>query len=307
MVIFKKLIFAPFFLLVFSLLIYHLAPLLSSYDFIFSLSATTLIQLVNISLLIVISSLLFVLSAALAANWRITVPIILISAVIPLLFIPPVLALILAVTILASLFLSCLSLDNTLKSYLDFKPTKLLGPVIRNLSGLLILSFCLVYFLSTSTIVAQKGFQIPDSLIDTALKMSPTSIPTEQTLSTQPTINSEQITLLKQNPELLKQYGLSSGMLDSLSNPQNLIQTTAQLSNDLIKQTVKEQMQGFIKPYLQFIPIILAVMLFVTLQSFISLVSLFITPVLWLIFLILEKTGYIKFEIEQRQVRKMVI
>lgn len=76
---------------------------------------------------------------------------------------------------------------------------------------------------------------------------------------------------------------------------------------DLIKQQVKDQLQNLIKPYLNFIPAVLALLLFITLQSLTSIMNLLIHPLLWIIFYILEKTGFIKFEIEQRPVKKMVI
>lgn len=76
---------------------------------------------------------------------------------------------------------------------------------------------------------------------------------------------------------------------------------------DLIKQTVKDQIQNLIKPYLNFIPAVLALLLFITLQSLTSIVNLLIHPLLWIIFYVLEKTGFIRFEVEQRLVKKMVV
>jgi len=85
--------------------------------------------------------------------------------------------------------------------------------------------------------------------------------------------------------------------LDSLNNS----------SQDLIKQTVKDQLEGFLKPYLGFIPALLTIILFLTLQSLTSFINLLIYPMLWIIFYIFEKTGFIKFTIEKRPVKKMVI
>lgn len=76
---------------------------------------------------------------------------------------------------------------------------------------------------------------------------------------------------------------------------------------DLIKQTVKDQIQNLIKPYLNIIPAVLALLLFITLQSLTSIMNLLIHPLLWIIFYILEKTGFIKFTEETRLVKKMVI
>lgn len=266
----KKLIFAPLFLIVFALLIYQLNFLLVSYDLIFSLSTATLIQLITISVLFSASCLSFVLFVTLASEWKIILPVGIIASAVPLIFIPSSLALIFAVAVLVSFLLTSLNLDSTLKSYLTFKPFALLGPSIRHLSTLLILSFCLIYFLSASKAVAQNGFQIPDSLIDTALKMSPQT----------PSAQTEQVSidLLKKNP-----------------------------ANDLIKKTVKDQTQNFIKPFLNFIPGILTILLFLTLQSLTSILNLLIYPLLWFLFSILEKIGFVKFEVEQRPVKKLVV
>lgn len=268
MPILKKLAFAPFFLIIFTVLIYQLNPILKSYDFIFSLSVNALVELIILAAFITISCFLFVLFAALAQDWKIMLPIVLLSAAIPLLFLGPGLAIVFAVAIFISFLLTSLSLDSSLKSYLNFQPSALLGPGIRQLSGLLILSICLIYFLSSSKLISQNGFQIPDSLIDTALKMTPMVTSTQQ---------------------------------DSIA------QAPADLTNDLIKQTVKDQIQGFIKPYQSFIPALLAVLLFLTFQSLVSILNLLIYPLLWITFLILEKTGFVRFEVEQRPVRKLVI
>lgn len=295
----KKLAFAPVFLIIFTLFVYRVTPLLASYDFFFSLSINTFLGLLLLSFFISISCFLFVLFATLASDWKMVLPVAFLSALIPMLFMEPALGLVFTVAIFIGLLLTFLSLDNSLKSYLTFKPEALLGPAIRHLSGLLILAFCLVYFLSTSKIIAQAGFQIPDSLIETALKITPLDLSAEQNSPTPelPAISQEQIDLLKQNPELLRQSGLDP---IKAGPPQNLTQ-------DLIKQTVKDQIQSFIKPYINFVPAGLAILLFLTLQSLVSLINLLIYPLLWITFFILEKTGFVKFTEEMRPVKKMII
>ena len=190
----KKLAFAPVFLIIFTLFVYRVTPLLASYDFFFSLSINTFLGLLILSFFISISCFLFVLFTTLASDWKMVLPVAFLSALIPMLFMEPALGLVFTVAIFISFLLTYLSLDSTLKSYLTFKPEALLGPSIRHLSGLLILAFCLVYFLSTSKIIAQAGFQIPDSLIETALKMTPLDLPAEQNSPTQklPAISQEQ-------------------------------------------------------------------------------------------------------------------
>ena len=309
MLILKKLILAPLFLIVFALLIYQLTPFLKSYDFIFSLSLDSLIQFAVVAVLISLSSLLFVLLSTFASSWKISILISAAASILPLLFISPSLAIVFTAGILISAMLTYLSLNEALKSYLNFKPEALLGPAIRHLSGLLIISFCLIYFFSTSKMVAEKGFQIPDSLIETALKMTPLDLATEQNSPTPklPALSQEQIDLLKQNPELLRQSGLDPAILDTLNQPQSKAGSPQNLTQDLIKQTVEDQIQSFIKPYVNFVPAGLAILLFLTLQSLTSLINLLIYPLLWIIFYILEKTGFVKFETEQRPVRKMIV
>ncbi len=285
----KKLIFVPLFLIVFAIFIYQFNPILSSYDFIFSLSLKTLTQLITICALITLSSIVFVLFSAISLNWKFVLPVAVLGSMLPLIFMDTSLAIVLFVGSLIALLLTFLTLDNTMKNYLNFQPTTLFGPSIKHLGGLLILAICLVYFLSSNKIIAQKGFQIPDSLIDTALKFAP-----------QPDQSQSQISI---PPDLLKQYGLDPSILESGKS----LKTVQELGNNLIKQTIKEQIQNTIKPYLGFIPAILAVLLFLTLQSIISIINLFISPLLWIIFKILEKTGFVKFTEELRPVRKMVI
>lgn len=307
MALFKKLIFAPVFLIIFTFLIYSLIKLLGSYDFIFSLSLDHLIQLITITALITASSLFFTLFITLT-DWKIALSVGFLAALAPLLFLDPALALVFAVTIFVSLLLTFVSLDKALKSYLTFNPAALLGPAIRRLSTLLILIFSLIFFLSTNKIIAQSGFQIPDSLIETALKMTPLETPVQE--ETQPaklpTIDPEQLEFLKKNPELLRQSGLDAKMLDSLSQPKS-VKSPQNLAQDLVKKTVKDQLQNIIKPYINFIPAGLSLLLFFTLLSFTSIINLLIYPLLWIIFYILEKTGFVKFEIEQRPVKKLVV
>ncbi len=251
---------------------------------------------------------MFILLSTIAQDWKISIPFAIIGSLVPFIFTDISLAVVFAIGIFLSFLLSNLSLDVALKSYLNFQPSSLLGPPIRHLSGLLILAICIVYFLSSNQIIAQNGFQIPDSLIDTAIKLAP--LPEVNTQTEQVNLSrmtTEQIDLLKKNPDLLKQSGLDPKMLDSLTNPQKIIQAPANLIQDTIKQTVKDQIQNFIKPYMNFIPAGLTILLFLTLQSLVSMINLLIYPLLWLIFLILEKTGFVKFETEQRLIKKMVV
>lgn len=268
----------------------------------------TFIQLITVSLLVLFSSLIFVLIASLSSGLKIIIPIIILTATLPFALIETKLAIILAAIIFISLLLTFVGLETKLKNYLTFNANSLLSPSIKQLSRLLILGLSLIYYLSVNSVIQQQGFQIPDSLIDAALKFTPQSnLPVQAQL---PQLTSEQLELLKKNPQLLKQYGIDPKMLDnvSLSTPSNKAKPSSTTDmNSFLKQTVKEQIQSLIKPYQDFIPAILALLLFFTLQSFIAVLSIFLSPLLWLIFLVLEKTNYIHYEIEMREAKKLVV
>lgn len=306
MIYLKKLLFAPFFLAGLLILLSQLSLLFKSYDFIFSLSPNSLIPLVIISTLITLISLLFALFGTFASNLKFTIPIAILSSITPFFFFEPVTAIILGVGILVILLLTSVNLDSTLKNYLSFQPSNILGPSIRHLSTFLILVISLTFFLSTNKMISENGFQIPDSLIDTALKFSPmdVEIPNLDTPSLS-SIPAEQIEFLRQNPERLEQFGLDPSVLDSLD--QETLKTPQNLTQGLLKQTLKGQMDTLIRPYLSMVPIILAILLFFLLQSFVSLINLLIYPLLWILFFIFEKTGFIKFNTEMRPVRNLVI
>jgi len=237
MIMLKKLILAPVFLTVFAFLASQIVPFLKSYDIIFSLSSNSLIQLIILAFLILISGLIFNLFITFAQNWKMVLPVALFASILPMLFLEPVLGLIFGLGVLISLSLTYLTLTNKLKTYFTFNPNALISPSIKQLTGLLILTFSLTYFLSINQIIQKTGFQIPDSLIDTALKFTPieSSLPQE---TSQFSIPPEQLELLKQNPDLLKQYGLDPKILD----------TPQKMATNLIKQQVKDQMQNLIKP-----------------------------------------------------------
>lgn len=306
MLLLKKLLFAPFFVIIFMILLSQISSLLTSYDFIFSLSVNGFILLIILSFFIIFSSFLFVLFATFANDLKFVLPLGIFVSILALIFLTPALGIVFMVGLLVSLALIFVSLQNTLKNYINFSPTILFSPHIKHLSSFLILIISITFFLSATKIIQQDGFELPDSLIDASLKFAnPLESPGQESLPPQLQIPPEQIEMLRQNPDLLRQSGLDPNILDNLDN--SVSQTVGNLSNDLIKQTVKDQIQGIIKPYLSIIPAILAVLLFLTLQSLASIINLLTYPLLWITFYILEKTGFIKFTTEMRPVKKMVI
>lgn len=307
MQIVKKLLPAPLFLISFWALLLKLNPLFNSYDFIFSLSLDTLVLLIILGGLICLSSLLFVLFTGLANDWKIVLPAGGVAALMPILILPQGVGLVFLIGTVLVLLITFLSLENVLKSYLTFTPSTIFGPSVRHMSGLLILLIAITYFLSISKVIAQKGFTIPDSLIDQAIKLSgQTNVTVAQEQPSQPSISPQQLELLKKNPQLLKQYGLDPSILNNINQPASS-KSTPISTNDVVKSALKTQLDGIIKPYLGAIPALLAVLFFFILQSFTAILNILIYPLLWLIFKIFEKSGFVKFEVEQRSVRKMVV
>lgn len=309
MVVLKKLILAPFFLITFALLINELNPLFKSYDFIFSLTLESLYQFLFLSSLILLSSLIFTIFASFANDGKFVYPVIILTSLTPFLFIPLYLGIILMVGIGVSLILIYLTLENTLKIYTTFNSSSLFGPSIRNLSFMLIICFSITYYLSVNTNIAQKGFQIPDSLIESALNFIPKNQIPQESVAPQPQlqISKEQIEQLQQNPQLLEQYGLDPKILDNLDQSQNTSTSVSEVTDEFLKLALKDQLDKIIKPYINFLPISLAFLFFITFQAITSFLYILIYPLLWIIFYLLEKSGFIQFTTEMRPVRKMVV
>ncbi|MBI2593548.1 hypothetical protein HYW44_02815, partial [Candidatus Daviesbacteria bacterium] len=248
------------------------------------------------------------------------------GSITPFIFLKPELALIAGIGFLISLSIAYFNLSTNLKTYVNFAPVNLLSSPIKTLNTLMLLSLTLVFYFHSNTIIQTRGFKLPEPIIDWAidLSMQGANIPVkgEKYLAQLPTLSQEQINLLKQNPEILKQYGLDPKDLDELipnenSGPdikspnQSAVKITPSLPTanlkDIIKAQITDSLDQIIKPYLLAIPIILA-FLFYSLVSFaLWILSFFLSPAILLIFFILEKTGFIKFEKETREVRKLVV
>ncbi|MCL5019748.1 MAG: hypothetical protein M1426_04635 [Patescibacteria group bacterium] len=306
MILIKKIAFGLLFLTLAVELFYLSAPFFKTTDLIFSLDLQTAYQLLILSLLILVSALVFTIFAALSLNWKLVLPVIVISSLAPFVFTSFPLSLSLGTGMAISLLLSYLGLEGKMKSYVAFQPSSLLSPSVKQLTGLLILTLSITFYLSTARQIAQTGFEIPDTLIDNTLKLIPQSAPTAQL----PQITPDQLETLKENPNLLKQYGIDPKTLDNLPTAiQPTFPAGSKLNptTEMIKPLVKQQLQTIIKPYQNIIPLVLALLLFLTLQSFVSVLAIFLPPVIWLVFLILERTNFTHFETEMREVKKLVV
>lgn len=311
MVYVKKYLFAPLFLAVLAAACFSIIPFWGSTSIIFSLGLDTFLQLVILCGLVLAASLSFVLFATFASDLTLILPIVLVAGLIPIALIAYPLGLILGGGFILVLTANFLILNKSLNSYLTFQPAQILSPSVKNLTTFLIIVISFVYFLSINAQIKKEGFQIPDSLIETALKLSqPESPPTpnkqinSQLSITRAQISEQDIAELRKNPELLKQYGIEPNQLDLLNQTPEQITPVDQ---NLLKDTLKKQFQGIISPYQDFIAPVIAVLLFFTLSSIAAILGILLSPLIWLIFFILEKTGFLKFTTETRPVKKMVI
>lgn len=318
MVYFKRLLFAPLFLVFLAYSIYIFKPLFVSTDLIFGLDLKIFLELLTFAASLTATGLFFTIFAGIASDWKIAGPVIIAGSLVPVLFFGDIYGFVLAIGIFLSLLLSYLMVENKLKNYITFQPTTLFSGPTKTLTTLMIVVVCVVYYLSINKIIADKGFEIPDSLIDAALKFSNTESinPLVKGNKYIAQLTPEQVQLLKQNPGLLKQYGVDPKVLDTIPTIQNpkakQISPTSQISNPIspvldIKKLVKDQFQTILKPYLTYLAVILAVLLFFTLQFLASVVFLLISPVIWITFYLLESLRIIRFEKEMREVKKMVV
>lgn len=306
MPIFKKLALTPIFLIFLGFTLYRLNPFLTSPSSILSLDLTVALDLIIISLLVVLSSLSFIIFAVLANDWKLILPVVIIGSILPAILVPLPSGYILAIGFLVSLVLNYALLENKLKHYLTFQPNTLFSSNVQSLSGLIVIFISITFYFSANSYIKQQGFQIPDTLIDNALKVIPMPEINQANEAKLPNIDPAQLEMLKQNPALLKQSGIDPAILDLIGQGAQGSSLTKE-SNNVIKATIKQQLDGIIQPYLSFIPIFLSLLFFLTLKSFESLLAIFISPLLYLTFYLFEYTGLITFTKEMREVKKMVV
>ena len=312
MLYFKKLTLAPIFLIFFTYFNYQALQIIqSSTNLIFSLSLNSLFELIIFTAVILASASFFIIFMTLAQDLKLVGPVAFLACLSPLIFSQNSQAIILMILFLASFAVIYLLLDKNLKTYITFNASQILVPQIKNLAKLLVLVVSLAYFFSIQTDINNKGFQIPDSLIDTAIKFS--SPPELNQTDIPPTLTPDQLQLLKQNPDLLKQYGIDPKTLDQLTTSKSSLPAAASRvsqqvgSSDFAKNLIKNQVDKILQPYQSFIAPILALLFVASLYSLLSIIIIPLPLVIWLIFFILEKIGFIKFEGEMREVKKLVV
>lgn len=298
----KKVVFVPFYLASFFATLFLAKSLLSDTSSLLSFDSQNFINLLLFAGVILLCSFFFCVMITLSQDWKVTAGALLISNVLCFMMFPIPENIILALGVICMSGLIYILLENKLKTYLTFQPTILLTPSIMNLSKLLIVLFSVTYFFNLTGSLAEKPFTIPDQLIDPVASFISSSALGGVESSLPSVIPKDQLEAVKKNPQLLKQFGLTEEALGQLT-PQNLTAGPAAL----VKKGLKDQAEALIKPYQGMIPAVLTILFFLSFSSIVSLMGVFVAPLVWFLFYLLEVTGFTKFIKEMREVKKLVV
>ena len=311
----KKLIFAPLFLILITLSIYFYKLILDQYLELFFSTYGGLYEFALLSLPLVMASLCYCLFVTVTQDIKHAIVLALITAIIPFAFLDINLSIVIGAAVAISLIIVYFNLQTNLRSYVNFQPTVLIKGPLKLLNVFILLTLSFGYFLNANSIIQTQGFKIPETLIDWAVNMSLSSQQynfkgDKQYLAQ--ALTPEQIELLKQNPAVLEQYGFTPEDLDALApSQQEGMITSTPLPSGNLKEILKNQINGMvdqmIKPYLFVIPFLLAFMFYSLASLVMWLLTLLISPLISLIFYLFEKSGFIRFEKEMREVKKIII
>lgn len=299
MVIFKKLIFSlPLLLSLMLFCSYTNYFLQNPLSFLgFNTGALSSIGGLLISLYLV--GLFLITFLTLASDFKIILPILLVLSLTPLTIIPFPFNLILVAGLLFSFLIVFLLLHRKLQTYLNFDVFGLLGPHLKRSLTLMTLTVSIALFFALDLDIKNNGFALPDSLLNLSIQTSLGNQLSQEGVNL--SLPANELQALKNNPDLLAQYGLDPQILDQFSSDKPITQEV------LLKGAVENQVQNMLKPYEQFIAPILALLFFTTMNWVSSALS--IIPLLFLSFLftILDRVGFTHYEIETRQVKKLIV
>ncbi len=300
MLLAKKLFFSLPFALTFLALCLLIKPFLQDPNLLFSLDLQIILLYVWIVVAAIFSAIFFSIFVTLSQDIKIILcplPAVFLSAY---LLLPNSPGLFFALSSCVIFFLIFVSLQHTLNTYITFAPDVLLTPAIGKTITFLFLIASFVFYLSSQDIIKTRGFSLPQSLLDTIVK----TIPQDQlpTLSNSQAITPEQISQLKQNPQLLQQFGLSSDTLDQFTKT-----GTGNIASQIAQSQIKKQIDDLIKPYEGFIAPLFGIFFFFTLRFFATIFGVFVGQLLRLIFWLLDRTKFTYYTTETRQIQKLVV
>ncbi|MDD2822518.1 MAG: hypothetical protein PHQ59_00375 [Candidatus Daviesbacteria bacterium] len=313
MLIIKKLIFAIPFLLSITAFYIQAEPILKDPMLLFSFDLNLLLQLIYFAVSITATAYFFITFTALASDWKIVAPISLVGSALVLLFIASPEATYLGIGLfLAFCAVFALLLNKITKDPTSFHTSDYIIKPSGQLITIIVLITSAIVYLSIST----SSQQMVTKMIDSVVNLSTEFIKNQQlapqsegnTQPSLPTLTSEQLTLLKQNPNLLKQNGIDPNILNQLdANKKNAPVTPQSIAAEAAKPMIIKQVTDMIQPYLPFVPFIIAFVFYLNFQFFTSITSLLFSPLAYLLFYILEKINFIRFETTTREVKKLVV
>lgn len=325
----KKLVFIPLALVLFATSIFYYQQILMQYLDVFFKPYGGIIEFGILAGIILLTSLSWIIFMCFSQSFKFLIIPLLISAAIPFLLFQSNVGLIIGIVFALGLLTTFFNLQTNLKTYINFKPSELLIPAIKLLNTFTLISFSLGYYFYVNTIIQTQGFKLPETLIDWAIDLSLQSqmqgqnppVLGKKYLAQIPTLTQEQINLLKQNPQILQQYGLDPNDLDEfvpgtpsnepISPNQNAVSITPSLPGanlkDILKAQISDSIESMLKPYHYVIPVVLAFMFYSLSSLILWLLSFFLTPIISLIFLIFDKSGFVTYQKEMREVKKMII
>ena len=340
--ILKKITFVPFLIIsMIAVVVFANQLLQDPLAAVIGFQPSSVYTLLYLSLSLVLTGFFFALIVCLSLSWEIPLFAAGFSSLIPLMMIQnyPV-NVIFAVGFFVSFIVGLLMLLQKLKSYLTFSPRQLLSPAIGLVTLLFSLTISVAAYQDVSAKIEKDGFTVPDQLIDMAIKFSgadslgatnpmvdPSLVKGETTAADPQAINisPEMIQYIRQNPSLLKQFNVTPEQFEAYAKAQQKgtsttpsrkttpTSPTAQQpvgtdgTSDLISGLVKTQLNESLKPYASFMAPLIAVLLFSTISFFNYLLSFFVPLFLWILFSIMEKTGFVHFVKEMREVKKLVV
>lgn len=319
----KKIIFIPLFIALIVALLLFYKPILDKYLDVFFTQYAGLYEFGTLAGLIIFSSLAYCLFLTFTQNLKYTSGLALAASVTPFLFLKTELAMVIGAGFFIGLFLTHFILQTNLKTYVNFQPVSLLSGRVKTLNSFLLLALTFGFFLNTNSIIKREGFKMPDQVIDWAVNLSlnQAGIPVKGEKYLAQALTPEQLELLKQNPQVLEQFGLKSSDVDQFvqtdqkqnqSPNRNAVKIVPAVSNnlnlkDIVKAQISNSLDEITKPYLFAIPFILSLLFYSIASFYLWFFSLFLNPLILLLFGIFEKTGFLKFEKEMREIKKIVV
>ncbi len=309
----RKLFFAPFFL--FSLVVMFIFAdqmVAEPLGVLFGLTASSAFTLFYLVGSIILTGFFYILFVSMSSDWRLVVPVAILAGLVPFgLFADFQIGSYLAVGVLVSLLIGFFVQKQKMDSYVTFSAVQLLQPQIKLITLFLILSISIAYYSTATRQIKEEGFSIPDPLIEAAISMSGqqnqlTEMDTGSQEAVVPQLSPALVAQLKQNPEILKQYGYTPADLDALSAVGQK-KSEGSTSGSLVSGLVKTQIDKIIAPYIDWVAPLLTLLFFISLSSLSSFFALVLPPLIGIIFMILEKIGFIHFDREMREVKKLTV